>query len=93
MSSSATAQDYTKVSEEYFIAVKNGNMDAAEREVIVVDAKSVDHTVEIAEKSNAVVIHSPIRSRACQMNLGASAAKSEILYFVHADVKALKFFC
>ena len=54
-------------------------------EIIVADGGSTDDTVEIAQAAGAVVLQSPVRSRACQMNLGARHARAEILYFVHAD--------
>jgi rSAM/selenodomain-associated transferase 2 len=62
------------------------------KEVIVVDAQSTDQTVSIAEGCRAIIIHSAKRSRACQMNLGASVARGDILYFVHADGKLLPSF-
>jgi|TARA_R110000737_G_scaffold202403_1_gene221642 rSAM/selenodomain-associated transferase 2 len=55
-------------------------------EIIVVDANSEDNSLKIAEEKCDVVISTSIRSRAHQMNLGANAAKSKLLYFVHADV-------
>lgn len=55
-------------------------------EIIVVDAHSSDNTKEIASRLGVKVIDSKLKSRAKQMNLGAQIAKSDILYFVHADV-------
>ncbi|MEX1191691.1 MAG: TIGR04283 family arsenosugar biosynthesis glycosyltransferase [Brumimicrobium sp.] len=56
-------------------------------EIIVVDAKSEDKTVEIAKSySNVKVIEDQKPSRANQMNTGANMAKGNILYFIHADV-------
>ena len=54
-------------------------------EVIVVDAESTDNTVSMASKNGAHVIHSPIRQRAGQMNLGATQAVGDIFLFLHAD--------
>ncbi len=54
------------------------------REIIVVDGKSSDATVQRARDAGARVIHSP-RGRAIQMNRGAAAASGTILYFLHAD--------
>lgn len=54
-------------------------------EIIVVDAGSVDQTFQIAEQAGARVVLSPQKGRAAQMNYGASLAKGDVLYFVHAD--------
>jgi len=53
-------------------------------EIIVVDGGSADHTATIAAAQNATVISSP-KGRAKQMNAGASLAKGDVLYFLHAD--------
>lgn len=54
-------------------------------EVIVCDGDSDDETVMHAEKAGAKIIRCADRNRALQMNAGASKAKGDILYFVHAD--------
>ena len=54
------------------------------QEIIVCDGKSADSTFEIAQSEGVNVIASP-KGRAKQMNLGASVAQGEILYFFHAD--------
>ena len=54
-------------------------------EIIVADGGSTDNTLEIAAKCNAITIAGEIKGRAAQMNLGASIAKGDILYFLHAD--------
>lgn len=54
-------------------------------EIIVVDGKSSDDTIAIAEKAGARVFVSPKRGRANQMNFGNTVAKGGILYFVHCD--------
>lgn len=54
-------------------------------EIIVVDGGSTDDTIACAEKAGAVILRSPKKGRAIQMNLGASVATGNILYFVHAD--------
>ena len=65
----------------YLIQYKNKSV----IEIIVVDAVSTDDTVTIAKNSGAITVVSPQKSRAAQMNFGASMAKGDILYFVHAD--------
>ncbi|MDZ7876537.1 MAG: TIGR04283 family arsenosugar biosynthesis glycosyltransferase [Saprospiraceae bacterium] len=59
--------------------------DASLQEIIVVDAQSDDNTEGVAWRHGAVVVQSPKRGRAAQMNAGATRAKGDILYFVHAD--------
>ena len=54
-----------------------------DKEVIVVDGGSSDGTSAAAEKHSTVII-SP-RGRAIQMNVGAAAARGEVLLFLHAD--------
>ena len=54
-------------------------------DIIVVYANSTDGTLSVARQYGAKTIYSDISSRAYQMNLGAKAAKGDILYFVHAD--------
>jgi glycosyltransferase involved in cell wall biosynthesis len=51
----------------------------------VVDAMSTDDTVAQAKKCGAVVLQSPQKGRAIQMNMGAALAQYPILYFIHAD--------
>lgn len=53
-------------------------------EIIVVDGGSNDETIVEAQKSGVIVVSSG-KGRAKQMNFGASVAKGEILYFLHAD--------
>lgn len=54
-------------------------------ELIFVDGGSTDLTREVCEKSRAKLYDSPNKGRAAQMNFGASKAKGDILYFLHAD--------
>ena len=56
-----------------------------ETEIIIVDGGSTDGTINIAEQCKATVVKSARRGRAAQMNTGASIAKHEMLYFLHAD--------
>lgn len=63
----------------------NAAKGCCETEIIVVDGGSTDMTVSIAKDSRATVIRSERKGRAAQMNTGASIAKYEILYFLHAD--------
>ena len=62
--------------------IANGNN---VREIIVVDAKSTDNTVNLAKKNGAIVIKAPESGRATQMNFGAENATGDVLYFIHAD--------
>ncbi|WP_373518812.1 TIGR04283 family arsenosugar biosynthesis glycosyltransferase [Pricia sp.] len=65
---------------EIYVANRNH-----ETEIIVVDGGSTDGTINIANHCGAAVVQSKRKGRAAQMNMGASAAKYEILYFLHAD--------
>jgi rSAM/selenodomain-associated transferase 2 len=57
----------------------------ARKEVIVVDAGSVDGTRELAGQKASHLLLSWRRQRAHQMNLGAQHARGRILLFLHAD--------
>ncbi|KAA5547863.1 TIGR04283 family arsenosugar biosynthesis glycosyltransferase [Adhaeribacter rhizoryzae] len=54
-------------------------------DIIVVDGGSTDNTLAYAQAAGAQAILAPTKGRAVQMNLGATLAQGEILYFVHAD--------
>ena len=54
------------------------------KEVIIVDAGSVDGTREPAGQNSSRVLFSQRRQRAYQMNLGAQDAHGSILLFLHA---------
>ncbi len=55
-------------------------------EVLLVDGGSQDDTVAIARSAGFKVLIAE-RGRAAQMNVGAQAAKGEILLFLHADTQ------
>jgi rSAM/selenodomain-associated transferase 2 len=57
------------------------------KEVIVVDAGSVDGTSDLARARDSRVLFTPWRQRAYQMNLGARHAQGRILLFLHADTR------
>jgi len=54
-------------------------------EIIFVDGGSSDNTVRQIEEKDFVVVRSPQKGRANQMNYGSSLAKGDILWFLHAD--------
>ncbi len=54
-------------------------------EIIVADGGSKDDTLALATKAGATAVLSPKKGRATQMNFGASFARFNILYFIHAD--------
>lgn len=58
---------------------------AAVVDLIVSDGGSEDGTTEQATAAGAFAVVSPHKGRAAQMNYGASLAKGNVLYFVHAD--------
>ena len=54
------------------------------KEILVVDGGSTDQTVANAQEYGAIVINSK-KGRATQMNLGATKATGDVLYFIHVD--------
>jgi glucosyl-3-phosphoglycerate synthase len=55
-------------------------------EVIVVDDKSMDATVEVARKAGAVIVTSTKLGKGTSMNDGVLFAKNEIVAFLDADI-------
>ncbi|MFT2009577.1 TIGR04283 family arsenosugar biosynthesis glycosyltransferase [Pontibacter sp. 13R65] len=55
------------------------------REIVVSDGGSTDQTQALAAEAGAIVVPSPKKGRAAQMNAGAQVATGELLYFLHAD--------
>ena len=56
-------------------------------EVLVIDGGSTDQTVTLARQAGAQVHTAPQKGRSYQMNFGASLARGNVLYFVHADTR------
>ena len=54
-------------------------------ELIVADGGSSDETISLAKAAGALAFLCPEKGRAAQMNYGASKARGDIYYFVHAD--------
>ncbi len=61
-------------------------------EIIVADGGSTDRTIEVARAKGAILMKCNRKGRGVQMNKGASVAKGEILYFLHADTTTPKNF-
>ena len=55
------------------------------QQIIVVDGGSTDNTISIVREAGVTAVASPKKGRAAQMNLGASLATGDVLYFLHAD--------
>lgn len=60
-------------------------------EVIVVDDKSSDRTVELSMKAGAKVITSDVRGKGASMKDGLDVAKGDVLVYVDADIKNFNF--
>lgn len=63
------------------------------KEIIVSDGGSQDATLQLAADAGAIAITSPEKGRAAQMNFGASVARGNIFYFIHADTFPPVSFC
>lgn len=70
---------------ETIIEIKKRDNESLISEIIISDGQSTDKTVAIALNKGATVVVCKMKGRAAQMNYGASIAKGEILYFLHAD--------
>lgn len=66
-------------------SVRPAQQDGLIKEVIVVDAGSVDASVAVAERHGCITLSSPA-GRARQMHAGANRAGAPWLLFLHADV-------
>ncbi len=67
------------------ISINSGNDKQNIKEIIIADGGSKDDTIQIAKNVGAQTISVINVTRAEQMNAGASVAKGEILFFLHAD--------
>jgi rSAM/selenodomain-associated transferase 2 len=74
------ADNIKKLINLLFAASKEGDI-----EIIISDGGSTDSTTRIAQDLGVTVHSATKRGRASQMNEGASLAKGNVLYFVHAD--------
>lgn len=54
-------------------------------EIIIADGGSTDETLEISTQVNIIILKCLQKGRSAQMNEGASLAKNNILFFLHAD--------
>jgi glycosyltransferase involved in cell wall biosynthesis len=66
------------------------NNDKSDYEIIVVDNGSSDNTKNIALKEKCNFLHNPKKTKVgLSRNMGAKAAKGDILYFIDADWRPL----
>jgi len=69
---------------EHFLTYLQENQAGYIKEIIVSDATNCSITREVVEKKQLKFVHGQ-KGRSIQMNNGAKAASSQILYFLHAD--------
>ena len=55
------------------------------KEIIIVDGGSNDNSLKIIDRYEKIKLLTSLKGRAKQMNIGASIASADILYFLHAD--------
>jgi len=67
------------------IKIVHGANEQHQIEIIVADGGSTDDTINVAQQCGATVVWSGRKGRGAQMNKGASVAKHNMLYFLHAD--------
>ncbi|MBJ6142090.1 TIGR04283 family arsenosugar biosynthesis glycosyltransferase [Hymenobacter sp. BT559] len=67
----------------HYLQIAAGSAPAPE--LLVIDGGSTDATVAVAQQAGATVHRSPRKGRAAQLNYGATQARGEVLYFLHAD--------
>lgn len=73
--------------QEHILKLVHGLGNHQAIEIIIVDGGSTDGTLQLLQAiPHLIVYNAPIKGRAAQLNYGASKAKHNILYFVHADV-------
>ena len=68
---------------QYLVANNDGSI----VDIIVCDGGSDDDTLTMAANAGVTVIIAPTKRRSVQLNYGASQAKGEVLYFIHADTQ------
>ncbi len=78
-----TYNEQDKISSLIHYLMRNSSQDHTE--IIICDGGSLDETIMEADNAGAITLRCPKKGRAAQMNYGASFAKGDILYFIHAD--------
>jgi rSAM/selenodomain-associated transferase 2 len=64
--------------------IRNLKQLTGEKEIIVVDGGSTDHTIKLVSAQNVRVLEAS-QGRGPQMHAGALASAGDVLWFVHAD--------